>query len=207
MLVHGFIGLALLLLQNSAASALPSLNKRISPLHDVQNIQSTRVANATSSSILTKNLTAYHGFPPGPPTDNYFDSILGSDLGVVYHPFGHNPRQDQQVVLRILFEATGEALGHRVYGKVPRVGLQSNIQNTIFGVKPSVGDTSLTWGMWTRVLVSLSSSDGYIHTYPGYDFSFDIALLKDESSDYDVIASGFLMALVRGEGGGSDIFL
>lgn len=58
------------------------------------------------------------------------------------------------------------------------------------GISHSAGVHDLTWGMWTIVLTALT---GYVHAYAGYDFLFEVELIKEGEIRGYGIGAGFAM--------------
>lgn len=58
------------------------------------------------------------------------------------------------------------------------------------GVSHSVGMRELTWGMWTDVLVALG---WYVRAYPGYDFLFEVRVLRGWDLEGLAVGTGFIV--------------
>ncbi len=73
---------------------------------------------------------------------------------------------------------------------MPGHGYQLQSREFLLSVSHSTGRYDLTWGMWTIVLTAMT---GYVHAYAGYDFMFEIELIKPGQIMGYIIGAGFAM--------------
>ncbi|KAL9029225.1 MAG: hypothetical protein Q9196_002506, partial [Gyalolechia fulgens] len=125
---------------------------------------------------------------------HYFYMIPDTDTVVEFSPLGRIPGRNETLVKEVIHEALHDSLSWRTAAKMPGQGYKLQARNFVMGVTHTVGVRELTWGMWTTVLVAMGD---YVRAYPGYDFLFEVRLLRGEDIAGFDIGAGF--AMTRGE--------
>lgn len=73
---------------------------------------------------------------------------------------------------------------------MPEQGYKLQVRDFLISVMPTVGVRELTWGLWTMVLAAMG---GYVRAYSGYDFMFEVRLLREQEVEGLAIGTGFAM--------------
>ncbi|KAL9002719.1 MAG: hypothetical protein Q9188_004372 [Gyalolechia gomerana] len=183
-LLRKFDLLLLLLLRALLINALPPIKP------DSQSSPPNPITAITGPGFLDKILNA---FPPGPPEAHYFYIIPDTDIAIEFSPLGLIPGRNETLVKEVFHEALLDSLNWRTTAKMSQQGYKLQVQNFLMGVTHTVGVRELTWGMWTMVLAAMS---GYVRAYSGYDFLFEVRLLRGQEVAGLAIGAG--VAMTRG---------
>ncbi|KAI4168985.1 MAG: hypothetical protein LQ343_006016 [Gyalolechia ehrenbergii] len=180
-LLRRFDLLFLLLLQALLINALPPIKP------DPQSSRPKPITAITKPGFLDKILNA---FPPGPPEAHYFYIVPDTDIAIEFSPFGFIPGRNETLVQDVFYETLHDSLNWRIAARMPEQGYKLQVRDFLISVMPTVGVRELTWGLWTMVLAAMG---GYVRAYSGYDFMFEVRLLREQEVEGLAIGTGFAM--------------
>ena len=107
-----------------------------------------------------------------------------------FTPTGLVDDRNETLVRKVLHDAFDYSLTNRASAKLPSRGYYLQEDYFCVSVSHSVGNSELSWGMWTIILTGMTA---YVSAYPRYDFLFEIILFDKWHIKSRKIAAGFTL--------------